>query len=225
MLIPSIDLMGGRIVQLEQGERLVLESDDFDGWISRFARFPLVQLIDLDAAMGRGDNSAIVSSICARLPCQVGGGVRSVERARALIDSGAKRVIAGSSLFGGSAVNTALAADFAAAIGADAFVAAIDARANRVLTHGWTKAAAVSPNEAISALEPWAGTFLYTDVQREGLLGGFTIAVAAELRAATTRNLIVAGGIRDIAEVDALDAMEVDAVVGMAVYRGLIAVE
>lgn len=223
MLIPSIDLMSGRIVQLERGERLVIESDDFDGWIARFARFPMVQLIDLDAAMGRGDNAARIDHICARLPCQVGGGVRTVERARQLISAGAKRVITGSALFGSSGVERTLAAQFADALGVDAFVAAIDTRANLVLTHGWTKAATVSPIDAIAALEPHAGTFLFTDVEREGLLGGFDLAVAARLRGTTTRRLIVAGGIRDVGEIQALHDIGVDAVVGMAVYRGLVA--
>src|SRR5690242_11427460 len=100
MLIPSIDLMGGQVVQLQQGERLALATDDLDGWIAKFAAYPLVQLIDLDAAMGKGHNAAMVRKVCGMLPCQVGGGVRSVDRARELIDAGARRVIVGSALFG-----------------------------------------------------------------------------------------------------------------------------
>ncbi len=99
MLIPSIDLLGGRIVQLVQGEKLRLAFDDFEYWIEKFSRFPLVQLIDLDAAMRQGDNSALVAQIAKRLPCQVGGGIRSIERARQVLDAGAKRVIIGSALF------------------------------------------------------------------------------------------------------------------------------
>src|SRR5947209_20256725 len=102
MLIPSIDLMGGRIVQLVQGEKLKLAFDDFDYWIERFSRYPLVQLIDLDAAMRQGDNSELVAQIAKRLPCQVGGGFRSIDRARQVLDQGAKRVIIGSALFSSS---------------------------------------------------------------------------------------------------------------------------
>src|SRR5579859_5178215 len=99
MLIPSIDLQGGRIVQLVQGERMALETDDFAGWIARFSSFPQVQLIDLDAAKNTGDNLAIVASICGQLPCRVGGGVRTIERARSLLASGARKVIVGSAIF------------------------------------------------------------------------------------------------------------------------------
>src|SRR6185436_19001417 len=128
MLIPSIDLLGGQVVQLEQGQRLVLASDDVDAWIARFSRFPIVQLIDLDAAMGRGDNAALVSRVAAALPCQVGGGVRSIERARDLVAAGARRVIVGSALFGERGINVDVAAEFAAALGTDAVIAAIDTR-------------------------------------------------------------------------------------------------
>ena len=112
MLIPSIDLMGGWIVQLEQGERVVIESADVDGWIARFTRFPLVQVIDLDAAMGRGDNAALVHYVCSRLPCQVGGGLRSVEQARRMLEMGARRVIIGSALFGADGVDRTRARAF-----------------------------------------------------------------------------------------------------------------
>src|SRR5687767_1055818 len=99
MLIPSIDLQGGRVVQLVQGDKLAIASDDLDGWIAKFAKFPKVQLIDLDAAMSRGNNDELVKRIAAQLPCRVGGGVRSVRRAEELIAAGARAVIAGSGLF------------------------------------------------------------------------------------------------------------------------------
>src|SRR6201999_322383 len=129
MLIPSIDLLGGRIVQLVQGEKLRLAFDDFEYWIEKFARFPLVQLIDLDAAMRQGDNAALVEQICKRLPCQVGGGVRNAERGKQLLDAGARRVIVGSALFaeeGG--VNAALAAEMAEKLGVKHVVAGIDTK-------------------------------------------------------------------------------------------------
>ena len=117
MLIPSIDLMGGRIVQLVQGETLKLAFDDFDYWIERFSKYPLVQLIDLDAAMRQGSNAELVAMICGRLPSQVGGGLRTVEDGQRLLDAGAKRVIYGSSLFGADGVNKAFAAGLKRALG------------------------------------------------------------------------------------------------------------
>ena len=222
MLIPSIDLMGGRVVQLEQGERLAIESADLDGWIGRFASYPLVQLIDLDAAMGRGDNRRLVEKVCRALPCQVGGGVRTVQRARELLDIGVHRVIVGSALFTDSGVDTTRAAELAAGIGADRIAAAVDSKGGRVVIHGWKTPIDITTVDAIRALEPFAGAFLYTHVDTEGMLTGLNLDVIRTLAAATTRHLIVAGGIRSIDEVDALDRLGVDAVVGMAIYKGLI---
>jgi phosphoribosylformimino-5-aminoimidazole carboxamide ribotide isomerase len=224
MLIPSIDIMGGRIVQLEQGSRLVYESADLDGWIARFSRFQIVQLIDLDAAMNRGDNAAVIAHVCQRLPCQVGGGVRTPERARSLTDSGARRVIVGSALYGADGVNIDAARAFQLAVGDANWIAAIDARGERVVVNGWTSQTQVSPAAAIQALETYTCEFLYTNVDREGLLQGFDMSRAQQLRATTTRHLVVAGGIRSQHEIDELDRMGVDSVVGMAVYRGLLPV-
>jgi phosphoribosylformimino-5-aminoimidazole carboxamide ribotide isomerase len=223
MLIPSIDLMDGRVVQLEQGERLVLASDDLDGWIARFSHFPAVQVIDLDAAMGTGSNDAIVHRLCQALPCQVGGGVRTPARAAALIEAGARRVIVGSSLFTQADVDREAAAAFRVAVGADRFVAAVDSRGGRVVIHGWKTTLPLAPADAVRALEPFAGAFLYTHVDTEGLLGGIDMAAVRAVAAATTRRVIAAGGIRSQAEIDALDQAGIDAVVGMAIYRGLLA--
>ena len=222
MLIPSIDLMNGRIVQLEQGERLVLDSDDVEGWMARFRGYPIVQLIDLDAAKDTGRNHELVRRICATLPCQVGGGIRSPTLAVEALAAGARRVLVGSALFGPDGVDIDRAAAFANAIGPSSLVAAVDTRGEHVVVRGWTKAVRISPIEAMRALAPFAETFLYTHVEKEGLLGGFDIGLATRLRDATTRRLIVAGGIRSRAEIDALDRLGIDAVVGMAIYRGLL---
>ena len=225
MLIPSIDLLGGQIVQLVRGEKLRLAFDDFEYWIKKFARFPLVQLIDLDAAMRQGDNSALVAQIAKRLPVQAGGGIHSVERAQQVLAAGAKRVIIGSALFSAEgAVNTEFAASLAAAVGAERVVAGIDTKNGRIAVKGWKAEVALTPDEAIPQLEPYAAAFLYTHVDGEGMLGGFPIAVAARLRKLTQRQLIVAGGIRSQSEIDALDALGADAVAGMAVYTNLLAV-
>jgi len=218
MLIPSIDLLGGKIVQLVRGEKLRLAFDDFEFWIKKFSRFPLVQLIDLDAAMRQGDNSALVAQIAKRLPVQAGGGIHSIERAQQVLDAGAKRVIIGSALFSAEGkVNTEFAASLAAAVGAERVVAGIAVK-------GWKAEVALTPDEAIPQLEAHVSAFLYTHVDGEGMMGGFPIDAAARLRKLTHRQLIVAGGIRSQQEVDALDALGADAVVGMAVYTDLLAV-
>jgi phosphoribosylformimino-5-aminoimidazole carboxamide ribotide isomerase len=225
MLIPSIDLLGGRIVQLVQGEKLRLAFDDFEYWIEKFAKFPLVQLIDLDAAMRQGDNSELAAQIARRLPVQAGGGIHSIDRARQVLEAGARRVIIGSALFSESgAVNTGFAADLAADIGRERVVAGIDTRNGRIAVKGWKAQVALTPDEAIPQLEAYVGAFLYTHVDGEGLMQGFPLQAAARLRKLTERQLIVAGGIRSQQEVDALDALGADAVVGMAVYTELLAV-
>ena len=225
MLIPSIDLLGGRIVQLVQGEKLRLAFDDFEYWIEKFSRFPLVQLIDLDAAMRQGDNSALVEQIAKRLPVQAGGGIHTVERARQVLAAGARRVIIGSALFSAEGtVNTEFAADLATNVGAERVVAGIDTKNGRIAVKGWKAQVEITPDKAIPQLEPHVAAFLYTHVDTEGTMQGFPIDVAERLRKLSTKQLIVAGGIRSQQEVDALDTLGADAVVGMAVYTKLLAV-
>jgi phosphoribosylformimino-5-aminoimidazole carboxamide ribotide isomerase len=222
MLIPSIDLMGGRIVQLVQGDKKVLEFEDFEPWIERFSRFPLVQLIDLDAAIGTGSNRSLLEKFTRRLPCQVGGGIRSMEGAQEVLGLGAKRVIIGSSLLRDGKVNTEFASQAAAGIGADKLVFAVDSRNGKVTTHGWRTATAITPGSMMRALEPWCAAFLYTHVDTEGLLQGIPLDVIRTLRLATSKPLIAAGGIHSTAQIEELDRMGVDAVVGMAIYTGQI---
>jgi phosphoribosylformimino-5-aminoimidazole carboxamide ribotide isomerase len=225
MLIPSIDLLGGQIVQLVQGEKLRLAFDDFEYWIEKFSKFPLVQLIDLDAAMRQGDNSALVARIAKRLPVQAGGGIHSIERAQQVLNAGAKRVIIGSALFSAEgAVNAEFAAELAASVGADRIVAGIDTKNGRIAVKGWKAQVALTPDAAIPQLESHVAAFLYTHVDGEGMMQGFPIATAARLRKLTQRQLIVAGGIRSQQEVDALDTLGAVAVVGMAVYTNLLTV-
>ena len=224
MLIPSIDLMGGKIVQLVQGEVKAYETTDFDQWCDRFAEFPLVQLIDLDAAKRQGDNRAILARILKRLPCQVGGGVRDIENAQALLNLGAKRVILGSSLIREGKPDVDFAGTLAKSCGVDRIVAAIDSRGGHVAVRGWRESTTLTAEQMIDALEPFVSGYLYTHVDTEGLLQGFPFERAQMLRARTQRNLIAAGGIRSQAEIDALDAIQVDAVVGMAIYTGKLSV-
>jgi phosphoribosylformimino-5-aminoimidazole carboxamide ribotide isomerase len=220
MLIPSIDLQGGRIVQLVQGEKLAIATDDFDGWIGRFARFPKIQLIDLDAAKNAGENTAIVSAICARLPCRVGGGIRTVERARAVLDGGARKAIVGSALFRDGRVDLAAAETFAAAMSPERLVAAVDAREGHVAIDGWRTRLPITPVEAVRALEPYFSEFLFTNVDVEGLMQGIDRAAIIAVRDATSRTVTAAGGVTTEDDVAWLESIGVDAVAGMAIYTG-----
>lgn len=220
MLIPSIDLQGGRIVQLIQGEKLALASDAIDEWIERCSGWPKVQLIDLDAAKGEGANGELVARICDRLPCRVGGGIRSVERAREILDLGATHVILSSALFRGDAVDAEFARRTAEALGRDRIIAAVDSKAGHVVIHGWRTALPLTAFDAIRALEPFVGAFLYTHVDREGLLQGADIEAFRRIRDATSRGVIAAGGITTLEEIEQLDHLGIDAVVGMALYTG-----
>ena len=220
MLIPSIDLMGGKIVQLVQGGKKVLEFDDFDYWIERFSAYPLVQLIDLDAAMGRGNNRELIAMICKRLPCQTGGGIRNVARGGELLALGARRVIFGSALLKDGTINTALASEAAKTLGVEQLAFAIDSRRGKVAIQGWKEATSIGPADMIRALDPYCSAFLYTHIDTEGTMTGFPLGLAQELANMTKQQLIVAGGIRSRTEVDELEAIGVDAVVGMAIYTG-----
>ena len=220
MLIPSIDLQGGRIVQLVQGEKLAIEASDPEPWIARFSRFPRVQLIDLDAAKGEGDNGSLVASICGRLPCRVGGGIRSIERAEAVLATGAHAVIVSSALFRSNAIDLSFAQALAEAVGPERVIAAVDSRGGRVVIHGWRTALPITAVEAVRALQPYCSEFLYTHVDTEGLMRGTDMDAILAVRRATTRRVTAAGGITTREEIERLDAEQVDAVVGMAIYTG-----
>jgi phosphoribosylformimino-5-aminoimidazole carboxamide ribotide isomerase len=220
VLIPSIDLMSGKIVQLVQGEKKALEFDDFEYWIERFSSYPLVQLIDLDAAMGRGNNRELIAMICKRLLCQTGGGIRDVARASELLALGAKRVIFGSALLKDGVINTPLATAAAETLGIEHLTFAIDSRKGKIAIQGWKENTTVDPKDMVRSLEQYCSAFLYTHIDTEGTMNGFPIKIAQELARLTKKQMIVAGGIRSRTEVDQLDAIGVDAVVGMAIYTG-----
>lgn len=222
MLIPSIDLMGGKIVQLVQGSRKTLEFDDFEQWVRRFSAFPLIQLIDLDAAMGNDSNSELIEFFVKQLPCQVGGGIRSLETARRILQLGAQRVILGSALIHDGNINAGLAKQFASELGDGKLVFGIDAKGGKIAIRGWREITEITPLEIILALDSFCCAFLYTHIDTEGLMTGLPLDAVLPLRAATSQQLIVAGGIATSAEVEHLHRMGIDAVVGMAIYSGRI---
>jgi phosphoribosylformimino-5-aminoimidazole carboxamide ribotide isomerase len=221
VLIPSIDLMGGKIVQLVQGRTKALEFDNIQEWVDRFSKYPLVQIIDLDAAMGRGNNADLVREMAVQLPCQVGGGIRSVEVARSMLALGAQRVIVGSSLISKGAINCEFAKQIADELGPEKLVFAVDSRGGYVAIRGWQEITSITALEMMRVLESFCDAFLYTHIDTEGLLQGIPLEIIRQLRAATAKQFIAAGGIRTQEEVGELDAIGVDAVVGMAIYRGL----
>jgi phosphoribosylformimino-5-aminoimidazole carboxamide ribotide isomerase len=224
MLIPAIDLKDGAVVQLVQGERLAIRDADVFRWVRRFEQYPKVQVIDLDAAIGSGNNLALVRQIAASLSCRVGGGIRTVERAQDVLAAGARQIIAGSSLFKAGRPDLAFAKALADAVGAERVIAAVDSRAGHVVIHGWKTSLPLTAVEAVRALAPYCGEFLYTHVDTEGLMGGTDMEAIAAVRQATTHRLTAAGGITTQQEIDALDAMGVDAVVGMALYTGKLSI-
>jgi phosphoribosylformimino-5-aminoimidazole carboxamide ribotide isomerase len=225
VLIPSIDLMGGKIVQLIQGKKKALEFDNFEEWIERFSKFSMVQLIDLDAAIGSGDNRDILHHFLSRLPCQVGGGIRSIEAAQQVLDLGARRVILGSTLIRDGNIDTGFAADLSAALGGRRLVFAVDAEGGKVSIRGWRERTSLSPVEMVRSLDPWCDAFLYTHIDTEGMMQGIPKDVVGSLRAATDKQLIVAGGISSNEEIAELDRMGADSVVGMALYLGKLNLE
>lgn len=209
-------------MQLVQGERLAIRDDDVFRWVRRFEKFPKVQVIDLDAAMGAGDNLPIVRQIAGRLSCRVGGGIRTVDRARDVLASGAVQIIAGSALFTDRGPDLAFARTLCDAVGRDRIIGAVDSRGGQVVVHGWKTKLPLTAIEAVQALEPYCGGFLYTHVDSEGLMHGTSVDAILAVRAATSRRLTAAGGITTRKEIDDLDALGIDAVVGMAIYTGLL---
>lgn len=223
MLIPSIDLMGGKVVQLVQGAKKALEFDNVDEWIERFRPYPIVQLIDLDAAMRQGENRELIRYICHRIPCQVGGGIRTPEDAQTIFRAGAKKVIIGSSLLREGRVDLDAAKAFAHAAAAARLIFAVDSRGGKVSIHGWKQGTDLTPAQMMRNTEAYCGAFLYTHIDTEGTMTGFPMSVVVELKSATRRKLIAAGGIRSKQEIEQLAALGIDAVVGMAIYTGKLA--
>jgi phosphoribosylformimino-5-aminoimidazole carboxamide ribotide isomerase len=220
MIFPCIDLMDGKVVQLVQGRDKALEGDAPEEMLRRFAGFPEIQVIDLDAAMGRGSNDGLVHLLASRAATRVGGGVRTVERARALVEQGARKVIVGTAAFTGSGVNEPFLGAVRDAIGRDRLLIALDSKDGRVVIKGWRESTNLTAEEVLHSLEPFVSGFLCTYVDKEGMLQGTDLEWFRRLRAATSLELTAAGGITTLDEVRALLAMDVHAALGMAIYTG-----
>jgi len=220
MIFPCIDLMDGKVVQLIQGREKALEADSPDEMLRRFAAFPQIQVIDLDAAMGRGANDDLVEMLASKAVTRVGGGVRTVARAQALIAQGAFRVIVGTSAFHKDGPNHAFLQPLVDAIGRDRIVLALDSKGGRIVVKGWQEATTFTAEEVIRQLEPYCAGFLCTYVDKEGMMQGTDLDWFRRLRAATDLELTAAGGITTLDDIKELDEMGIHAAVGMAIYTG-----
>ncbi len=220
MIIPCIDLMDGKVVQLVQGREKALEGGTPAEMLERFSAFSQIQVIDLDAALSRGENDDIVEFLAARATTRVGGGVRSVERARKLLQQGARKIIIGTAAFEGASVNTGFLEEVAGAIGREPVLIALDSKDGRIVVKGWRASTSLSAEEVLSQLEPYCSGFLCTYVDKEGMLQGTDLEWYSRLRRATSLELTAAGGITTMEEIIELNRMNVHAALGMAIYTG-----
>ena len=225
MILPCIDLMDGKVVQLVQGREKALEGGPTDEMLRKFSAFPQIQVIDLDAAMGRGSNDGIVRMLASKAITRVGGGVRTVERAQALIEQGAHRVIVGTSAFTRTGVHEPFLAALRDAVGRERLIIAVDSKNGRIVVKGWREATEFTAEEVLRSLEPYCSGFLCTYVDKEGMMQGTDLDWFHRLRAATTLELTAAGGITTMDEVRALLAMDIHVALGMAIYTGRLRLE
>lgn len=227
MVIASIDIQGGKVVQLKQGRDLVLEREDADALAADFDRYGEVAVIDLDAAMGSGSNDALVKSLLRKASCRVGGGVRSVERAKELVSLGAKKIIVGSTAFklpgGGFGVNVSFLKALSEKIGRDRVIVAVDAREGKIVVDGWKTETGLDLYESAKAVEPYAIELLFTCTEREGTLTGIDLDQVKKLRGAVSCLVTVAGGVTTLEEIEAIAKLGCDVQLGMALYQGKVA--
>jgi phosphoribosylformimino-5-aminoimidazole carboxamide ribotide isomerase len=220
VIVPCIDLMDGVVVQLVQGRDKALEGDTPEGMLQKFAAFPVIQVIDLDAAIGKGSNENIVEWLAARARTRVGGGVRSAEKAKRLLDLGAEKVIVGTAAFHSAGPNHDFLRQLTTAVPKDSILLALDSKDGRIVVKGWREALDVTAEQVIRQLEPYCGGFLCTYVDKEGMMQGTDLEWFRRLRGATDLEITAAGGITTYEDIAALQTMNVHAAVGMAIYTG-----
>ena len=222
MISPCIDLMGGKAVQLVRGRKKALEADPME-MVGKFKGFPIIHVIDLDAALGQGHNDKIIARICERAPCRVGGGVRTVERVKEVAALGAKQIIIGTAAFSEEGINRKFLAAARRAAGKKRLIIALDTARGRIVVKGWRASTGLRAVEVIPALEPFCSGFLCTYVDKEGMMQGTSLRWFRHLRDATKLPITAAGGITTQREVAALEEMGMDSAVGMAIYTGKLA--
>jgi len=221
VIIPCIDLMGGKVVQLVQGRDKALEGGTIAEMLKRFAGFDTIQVIDLDAAIGSGENSALVEELAAKAKCRIGGGVRSAERFSKLVSQGADRVIVGTAAFSSNGIHR----EFLQQLDPAKAIIALDSKGGRIVVKGWREAVNLTAEEVIGELLPYCSGFLCTYVDKEGMMQGTDLDWFAQLRAATSHEITAAGGITTLDDVRALQAMNIHAALGMAIYTGRLSLD
>jgi phosphoribosylformimino-5-aminoimidazole carboxamide ribonucleotide (ProFAR) isomerase len=221
MIIPCIDLMGNKVVQLVQGRETAkaLELPDPLMVLEKFAGFPEIQVIDLDAAMGRPSQSDTIHDLCLRKTCRVGGGIRSVERATEALAAGASKIIVGSAAFSNDRVNHDFLQTLAQAVPRERLMIAVDCLNDHVAVAGWKRVLPLRSAEALRQLELYCSEFLCTCIDVEGKLQGTDLGWFRRLRDATSYPITAAGGITTDEEVHALEDMGMNAALGMSIYR------
>ena len=225
MIIPCIDLQGGKAVQLVRGRKLALAVDDVLGLLDRFRGYPILHVIDLDAALRNGSNSKWIKELSRRADCEirVGGGVRTAARAARILSWGAEKVIVGSAAFQNEKINTKFLAELRRRVGRKHVIIALDTEGGRIVVRGWRERLKLRPEDVIPELEPFCSGFLSTFVDNEGSLKGTNLSWFRDLRRVTSLPITAAGGIRSMAEVRALERLGMNAAVGMAIYTGKLA--
>ena len=212
MIIPSIDLMGGKAVQLKQGKEKVLEKENVLELAEYFSRFGEIAVIDLDAAMGKGNNLELIKQLCSKFDCRVGGGIRSVEKAKELIELGAKKIIIG----------TAASEQLLTLLPKDKVLVAIDANKGQIVNEGWLKAVNATPEDYVKRFDAYCSGYLYTIVEKEGMMQGTDLEAFKKIRELTSHEIVAAGGITTIEEIDELDKLDISCQLGMSIYTGKI---
>ena len=227
MIIPCIDLQGGKAVQLVRGRRRALAVDDVLGLLDRFRDYPILHVIDLDAAMRKGSNGRWIKTLCQRAnrKVRVGGGIRTVARAAKILSWGAEKIIVGSAAFKDGKINREFLGELAARVGRKHVIVAIDTENRRIVVRGWRERLKLKPGDVIPQLEPFCSGFLSTFVDNEGTMKGTDLPWFRELQRVTKLPITAAGGIRSMREVLALEKAGMDAAVGMAIYTGKLAAD
>ena len=222
MIIPSIDLQNGKAVQLEGGKRLILEREDVDSLAKEFNIFADIAVVDLDAALERGDNNELVRKICQIGTARVGGGIRTTKRAKEILSFGASQIIVGTSAFENDRVNKEFLSELAEVVGGERVIVAIDSLYGEIVTKGWKHKTGIITSEVVERLEEFCSGFLFTIVEREGRLGGTDQFLIRNISSKTKNRLTVAGGITTINELKKISQLGADAQIGMALYENIL---
>ena len=225
MIIPCIDLMDGKVVQLVQGREKVLEASSPDEMLQSFAGFPTIQVIDLNAAIGTGSNDGLMDHLAKVAVIRAGGGVRTVARAQYLVAQGVHRVIVGTAAFTSNGPDFRFLDELRTGVDRTRVTIALDSKDGQIVVKGWREATDIAALDVIGQLEPYCSGFLCTYVDKEGMMQGTDLAWFERLRSATDNEVIAAGGITSMEDVKTLTSMHVDCAIGMAIYTGRLSLD